>query len=282
MALRETENCQSLEAGDLVGLTNNALHSIFSQVDVNVQQHPTTEVGANYAYKAYLDTLLECQNQHDLECQLFLKDDSGVDMDDTDPSGRNSGLFLRAVHRTLSKELDLTGRLHVDICQQNRLILNGVHINIKLWQSSDPFRLLAKDGSENYKVRITEAALKVASVKVNPDVILSQSDVIKASNALYPYSRSVIKTYSVPQGQFSFITDDVFQGEVAQQLIVGVVEAAAVHGTYVKTPFNFQHFNCNYAGSRHLRSLYSQLVRAITLLKPISVSTEINVRGPYR
>lgn len=54
-----------------VGLKNNALHSIFSQADVNIQQQPTSEVGANYAYKAYLDTLLQCQNQHDLNCQLF-------------------------------------------------------------------------------------------------------------------------------------------------------------------------------------------------------------------
>lgn len=38
-----------LEAGDRVGLMNNALHSIFSQVDVNAQQQPTSEVGANYA-----------------------------------------------------------------------------------------------------------------------------------------------------------------------------------------------------------------------------------------
>ena len=41
---------------DRVALANNSLHTIFSQVDVNVQQQPTSEVGANYAYKAYLDT----------------------------------------------------------------------------------------------------------------------------------------------------------------------------------------------------------------------------------
>ena len=237
-----------LEAEDIVGLTNNPLHSIFSQVDVSVQQHPTTEVGSNYAYKAYLDTLLECRSLHDLDCQLFVKDEGGLDMDDTDPNGRNNGLFLRASYTNRSKELELTGRLHVDLCQQDRLILNGVPINIKLWQNSDRFRLLSKDGAESYKVTITDASLKVASVKVNPDVILGQADVIKKSNALYPYTRSVVKTYAVPQGQFSFITDDVFQGEVPQQLVVGVVESAAVHGSYVKNPFNFQNFNCTYAG----------------------------------
>lgn len=77
---------------------------------------------------------------------------------------------------------------------------------------------------------------------------MGQADVIKKVNALYPYSRSVIKTYAVPQGHFSFSTDDLFHGEVPQQLIVGIVESVAAHGSYVKNPFNFQNFNCNYAG----------------------------------
>lgn len=238
----------NLEATDKVGLTNNALHSIFSQVNLSVQQQQTSEVGANYAYKAYLDTLLHCQNEHDLNCQLFIKDESGNDMRNTDPAGANNGLYVRAHYTVLSKEVDLIGRLYVDLCQQDRFVVNGVPINIKLWQQSDRFRLLSKDGTEHYKVRITEASLKVALVKLDPDVIVGQSDVMKTSSALYPYSRSVIKTYAVPQGQFSFITDDVFQGQVPQELIVGIVESATIHGSYVKNPFDFQNFDCNYAG----------------------------------
>lgn len=88
----------NLEAGDKVGLKNNALHSIFSQVDVNLQEQSTSKVGANYAYKAYLDTLLQCQSQHDLDCQLLIKDDSGIDNDDTDPTGKNNRLHMRAIY----------------------------------------------------------------------------------------------------------------------------------------------------------------------------------------
>ena len=241
-------NGSDIATSDKTGLTNNPLHSIFSQVDVNLQQHPTSDVGANYAYKAYLDTLLECRSQHELDCLLFIKDDPLTDMDDGDPSGENNGLFEREKFTSLSKEIELIGKLHVDLCQQDRLILNGVPLNVKLWQSPNTFRLMAKDTTENYKVVITEAALKVATVKVDPHVILGQADILKKSEALYPYTRSVIKTYAVPKGQFSFITDDLFQGEVPQQLTVGLVESASVHGSYVKNPFNFQHFNCSYAG----------------------------------
>ena len=177
-----------------------------------------------------------------------MKDDSGKDMDDPDPSGANNGLFVRSAATVESKEMDLSGHLCVDLCQQERLILNGVPINLKFWQTSDRFRILAKDGTESDRLQITDAALKVALVKVHPDVILGQADVIKKHEALYPYRRSVIKTYPVPKGQFSFITDDLFQGDVPQQLIVGLVLSEAVHGSYQKNPYNFQHFNCIYAG----------------------------------
>ena len=243
------EDGSNLESTDKVGLVNNALHTIFSQVDVNVKQHPTSEIGSNYPYKAYLDHLLSATNQHDLECALFVKDDEADDMDDTDPGGSNSGLYDRHKFTMLSKELDLTGRIQVDLCQQNRLIPNGVPLNIKLWQSSDAFRLSAKMGvAEKYKLKIVQASLKVAYVKLNPSVIIGQSDTLKSTEAMYPYTRSAIKTYAVPSGQYSFITDDLFQGEVPQQLIVGLVQSAAIHGSYYKNPFNFKHFDCNYAG----------------------------------
>ena len=88
---------------------------------------------------------------------------------------------------------------------------------------------MAKDETESYRLRITEAAIKVALVKVNPSVILGQADSIKKNDAVYPDRRSVIMTYAVPKGQVSFITDDLFQADVPQHLIVGLVSAEALH-----------------------------------------------------
>lgn len=238
----------SLEAAEPVGVTNNILHTMFCQVDLNVQQHPTSEVGNNYAYKAYLDTLLGTATDHELNCQGFHKDDSDHP-DDTDPAtGRNNGLSLRSVWTMQSKTFDVMGRIHIDLCQQDRLLLNGVPVNIKLWQSKDPFRLAAASGTEAYKLVIREAALKVAMVKVDPKLMIGQTKTLETSKALFPYTRSVIKTYAVPSRQYSFTADDLFQGAVPRQLIVGLVSSSGVHGNYTKNPLNFQHYNCNYAG----------------------------------
>ena len=240
-------NGEDIAEAEKVGLTNAPLHSMFSQVDFNLQQQPTTETGTNYPYKAYLDILLDATDEHELSSQLFIMDTAGR-FDITDPSGSNKGLFDRAKVTSGGKTIDIIGKLHVDLCQQDRLLVNGVPLNIKLWQSSNAFRLSAESDAEAYRVKIVEAALQIATVKVNPSVIIGHSDALKSSDAMYPYTRSVIKTYAVPRGQYSFTTDDLFQGEVPEKLTVGLVSSAAHHGSLVKNPYNFQTFNCNFIG----------------------------------
>ena len=229
---------------ELVGLTNVPLHTLFSQVDLKIQQHPVSEIGNNYAYKGYLDTLLNTTHTHELQKQGFVKDDP--DFDDPSPKGTNGGLFIRSTLTTEGKEIDLIGRLALDMCQQERALLNGVPVHLKLWQNADSFRLMSP--TADFKVKITDVYLKVALVKVNPAVLLSQTGVLKDTPALYPYTKSLIKSYAMSQGQYSFTVDDLFQGEIPKQLIVGVVSSSAHHGNYKKNPYNFQHFNCNYSG----------------------------------
>lgn len=167
-------------------------------------------------------------------------------MNDSNTEGTNGGLYARTKMTNLSKTVDLIGRLYVDICQQDRLLLNGVPVNVKLWQHTDAFRIMTETGG--YKIKITEASLKIAQVKLNPNVILAHAEMLKSTFALYPYTKSAVKTYSVPAGQYSFITDDLFQGAVPQYLLVGIVDSSAVYGAYDKNPFNFVHAHCNYIG----------------------------------
>ncbi|OOZ07577.1 hypothetical protein, partial [Solemya velum gill symbiont] len=233
---------------DLVGLVNAPLHTLFSQVDLNVQQQPTSEVGSCYPYKAYLDVLLNTEDEVELYSQLFSKDTG--DLDDTDAAGgTNLGLIARAFYTKDGKNVELLGRLQLDLCQQDRWLLNGLPIHLKLWQTRDAFRLLTKDESTQYKMKIEDASLRVATVKIDPGVIVAHEDALKKGNdALYPFAKSIVKTYAVPQGQFAFYVDDLFQGRVPHRLIVGLVSSNAVNGTYTKNPFNFEPFDCNKVG----------------------------------
>ena len=61
-----------------------------------------------------------------------------------------------------------------------------------------------------------------------------------------PYSRSEIKTFAVPSGQFEFDKDNIFTGEVPTK-VVGILSAGTYDGQWDTNCFNCQHYNVTYA-----------------------------------
>ncbi|XP_061165007.1 uncharacterized protein F54H12.2-like [Saccostrea echinata] len=233
---------------DPVALSNLPLHTIFSQVDTSLQQTPVSQLGTNYPYKAYIDTLLStsAENYDVRFSQLFFKDTS--DPDDADPiKGVNIGLFQRYQYTKSGKLVDLEGPLHVDVFEQQRLILNGVALSLKLWPSKDPFRLMCASGGD-YKIQIVDVSFKLCIQRHNPALIMAHLKMFEKSPAIYPYLSSNLKIASITKGEFAFTMDDVFQGEVPSTLVVGLVSSSAFSGDYKKSPYNFQHFDCNFVG----------------------------------
>lgn len=163
------ENKLPIATGNKVGLVNNILHSIFSQCELRFQQQDTTKgISSNYPYKAYLDVITSSNTKLREDClssQLFFKDSPGF-MDDVDSvAGANIGLYLRSKYTSEGKVVDLEGPLYADLCQQDRLIINGVQIGLRLRPHRDEFSLVTIDDLK-YKFEITEAVFKVCFVKI--------------------------------------------------------------------------------------------------------------------
>ena len=140
-----------LELTDMVAPVNFIMHSLFSQIDVFLQQQLVSNSSNQlYAYKAYIETILDngsAPQNTQLQAQGYFKDVAGS-MDDVEiVSGNNVGLKHRFALCVSSKVCDVEGPLMVDIAQQDRLILNGVEIQLKLWQNKEAFGLMSK--SEN-------------------------------------------------------------------------------------------------------------------------------------
>ena len=233
----------------VAGLVNTPLHSIFRQVDVTFQQTPLSHSGNNYPYKAYIDTILntnENVQKGELTSQLFYKD-VGPDTDDA-KSGPNSGLFNRSLATEGGKVVDLEGSLLIDVFQQPKLLLNGVSIGIKLWPSLDSFRLVTDTPKADLKVQIVDASFRLCVQRIDGGLMMAHEKMIKTEPAIYPYLKSDIKTMSIASGQYSFSVDDVFQGLVPCKLIVGLVSSAAYMGDYRKNQFYFRDYDCSSVG----------------------------------
>ncbi len=183
-----------------------------------------------------------------LQSQLFYKDTPGKPMDDSDAIlGTNYGLQSRARFTSNSKVLEMEGPLYTDVSHLSRFLLNNVDLKFVLWQSNPEFHLMAKSTGQRYRTKILNATLNVCHVFLTPHILIAHSKVLAADHsAIYPYKRSEIKKYVVPAGSYSFSADDIFLAQVPQQVVIALVEANAVAGSYLKNPYNFKHFNTKY------------------------------------
>ena len=144
-----------------VAPVNNWLHSLFSQVDVHLNDTLVTPSSNTYPFRAYVETLLSYgaeAKKTQLTSQLWYKDTAGH-MEATQGNAGNAGLVERRRHIAGSRVVEMMGRLHVDLFMQDRFLINGVTVKIRLVRSKDAFSLMAGGANPDYKVRIVDAVL---------------------------------------------------------------------------------------------------------------------------
>ena len=244
---------------DKVGLINNGLHSLFSQLDVYFQQKLVSTSGNNYPYKAMFDALLNFSEETprtQLQTQLFYKDSGTMSA-----SNSNKGLTERIKLAQLSKSIDMEGPVFADVFQLSKYLLNEVEVRVKMYQSKTDFKIMNKDVLDTktkYTVKVLDVKLKVAMVGISPELLTSHAKVLSDKPAIYLPTRTEVKMFTVAKGQYNASLDDIFQGKIPNRLVVGKVTATAYSGNTINNPFFFQHFNfdfmCFYANGQFVPS----------------------------
>ncbi|XP_053391890.1 uncharacterized protein F54H12.2-like [Mercenaria mercenaria] len=226
-----------------VGPANLFLQALFSSTEVTLQNKAT--VTANYnPYRAYIQTILN--NGQDatsqLQSQLFYMDTPGKHAV-TDPGGANMGLYERAKLIATSKTLDLQGPIFHDYFSLERYLLNQVDVKVKLYRSSPDFCLVSSESSPAFKIEIEDIYILARKIRVNPAVIYGHADILKNTNAKYPYTRVECRSQSVASGSTSFHWENILQNQRPNKVVIGFVKSKTVSGDYGTNPFNFE--NCN-------------------------------------
>lgn len=240
-------NGENIKPDTEVAPVNYYLQSLFSQVDVSLNDTLITPSENTYPYRAYIEATLnygEDAKNGFLSAALFFKD-TAFYLDDV-KGDDNTGLKQRRQLASKSHEMDMMGRLHSDIFAQDRYMLNGVDVKIKLTPSKYNFNLMAEDQTVGYKSVITYATLVVRKAKINPAISLAHEKALTKTNAKYPFKRIVLKTLSIPTGMLSFIQDNLFLNQTPTRLVIGLVTSRAFNGSYTANPFHFNHFNLTY------------------------------------
>lgn len=225
-----------------VALVNNALHSIFSDVKVSLNDKLVEGGETMYAIKSYIGTFLRYHEQA-MTNQLFLQGyvrDEYSKMDAVD----NKAFVARKAWTDGGVVKEFYGKLDVDFFKQDRLLLPNIELGVTLEKSKDAFALMCSPTSLKPKVVIENAYLHLKLVKVHP--LVMQDHMITLSKeipAVYPFNRVEIQYLPMKEKDTEFRKEGLFHGYVPKYITMVICSNLAFHGDYTKNPFNFKHYN---------------------------------------
>lgn len=245
LQVRLMKNSEDEEHGATGGgcVVNNLLHSLFRQVSVYLNGVPISQCNGDYGYRAYIENLLnygrDATSTH-LETAGWAVDGGNMDATVLSASPANLGFNSRSTRFASSKTIELMGRVHADMFNQNRLLPNNVDLRLVFSLHNTPFYVMEPERQESY-VKIVSATLYMNHVTLNPSVLLANEMKISRAPMIYPYKRVEIKTSTVSSGTRFISLDNVVLGQLPNLLLFAMVDNDAYVGKRQLNPFNFKH-----------------------------------------
>lgn len=229
-----------VEAADKVGLTNLPMASLFSDVYLSVNDAQIEGGAGFYPYKGYLSTVMNmhpaAQKSH-LQSTGWYKDEAGKLDDDT-----NAGFKKRQALINESKPFELMGPLYLDLFRQNKYLLAGTSLRLKLLRSKPEFALMGHSAtSTSFKIHIESAKMIVRHLEVNESVINGHKAGLLKQNILYPIQRTNFRSFTIAKGSQGEEKPDLFPDSTPRLVLIAMVDNDAFHGTLAKNPYNFKH-----------------------------------------
>lgn len=225
---------------------NNFLGTLFKDISVSINHKQVTPKGSFYPYRSYLEKLLnyskESKDTH-LSSSLYIENEVGK-FDDID----NAGCKKRMNRMSDDGVLHLTGYLHTELSNVNKLILSNLELNIQFNVNDPRFCLLTDtnvESSKQYKIDIQDAILQVRKVKLNESMLYANDIFLKSTNAKYCVERVEMKSKPIKSGESSFIWENCFLAQLPKRIFLFMAEQDAEFN-YRKSPYRFQPFSVSY------------------------------------
>ena len=229
----------------VVAPVNYWLNALFGQVDLSLNDKLVSASTNTYPYRAYLETLLSFGDEaktSQLTGALWYEDTAGHMSALTQA---NTGFQKRKAFTATSGEVEMVGKLHLDLFFQSRYLLSGINMKLKLTRTKSEFNLMAARGS-TFKTKINQVILYVRKVTPSAQVALAHIKALQVSNAKYPIRRIQTKVFSVPRGNMSCNQENVFLGQLPKRIVIGCVNNTAFNGVIEENPFDFKNYNISF------------------------------------
>lgn len=231
-----------------VAPVNNAVHSLWKNVEVQLNDRDLSSSAGNYSYLSYFKNqfVMEAKVKETiLEAQIWSEDTAG-EFDSVDPS-TNAGFKYRMALVNNSVLVTGYGRVYSDLFSQNRLIPPGFRLSLKFFPNASTFAVMSGVITADEIVTITDMSIFYRKVKLQSALKTALSSGLEIKPAVYPIKRHTLTVFQVPSGTTLVNRNIASFSQIPQTIVLGCVSADAFNGNYVKNPFNFVSKKCSNA-----------------------------------
>ena len=232
-----------------VGPVNLTLHSLFSNIEMDLGKTRISDSNPLYPYRAFFETLLS-YDKNVSETRLLTENWTRDTLDNFDSfvvgdAGTNKGFKTRATRFAGSKAVTLIGRPHLDMFHQEKDIPNNVDVLLRLIPATNAFVLKrpAGDGAENFKVKILSVKLWVRTKELTPSLMLAHESMLQQQNIRIPHTKVLMKHVTLPQGVTTVEYDNFFTGVLPDRMLIALIQDERMSGVYQLNSFGFGHFD---------------------------------------
>ena len=202
--------------------------SLFRQVDLFLNGTLVTTSSNLYHYGAFISTLLSSPSEVKKNMLKALEH-----LDEwkvlAGPKGNTTEALIR---------------LHIPLCRQQRFLMNGVNVHLRLLRTSPEFLFMRQDATDTtkYALDIEKCSLFVKKLTPSSSLLLQHTEELSKRNAVYPIERIWPKFFTLGTGLRDFDLNNVCQGQLPNRIVVGLVQSSAFSGSYKSDPYKFEHF----------------------------------------
>ena len=216
----KTKAGKSLTDASKIKAVTNFANSLFEQIDLSLGSVNTVQANNTYHYQSYFE-------------DLFFRY----------PNSMDSGFQVSETN--IRSSFDLYFRLHSPLCEQDKLLINGVPLTFRFTKSPTGFSLVKYDATdlEKYEIKFEKFALHIKRVKLFPEAQKSIIAGLEKGPAKYFITRNDTRIFSIPSGQTSSSIENVYHGVLPRRILIGLVKDVSQDSYLTSDPFEFKHFN---------------------------------------
>ena len=241
----KAEEGETAEEGDPVPLVihvNNILHSIFSNVEVYINNQQIYNSNGFYAHKSYISNIFKvaiCEYKGVLHCEGY---DYEKIPDEILEAPLAEPFFTRRTKRLSRPDgFMLYGKLGVDFFSTSELLYPNMKNRLRLIRVRPNFYMISDN--PNVSPGIVDCSLYTRRIALKDYYHEKRMDMLPYTSVEFNYLETLAKTFIIPARQNQFIQENVFNNAPVRRIAIAMNTNSAFTGSYTENPFWYQQFD---------------------------------------